>query len=190
MGTILNLIIMALLSIGIIGLFIWIIIRLFKSKNKKKSNTVNNNYYSNTKNYDNIKIINENKKPYYAQQYIFTSSEFKCYKELKKVADKNNMELFCKMRLADIVGVSKKLSKSEQTTYFNRIKAKHIDFVLLDNEKIQPKLLIELDDPTHNRPERQERDKFVNEVCKMCDIKILHITNNDVINLENVITFS
>ena len=40
----------------------------------------------------------------------------------------------------------------------NRIHAKHIDFVLCDPGNLQPILCIELDDPSHNRPDRIERD--------------------------------
>ena len=47
------------------------------------------------------------------------------------------------------------------------------------------KMLIEIDDYTHQRADRIERDKFVDSVCKQANIPILHLY--DVIGLEEKI---
>jgi Protein of unknown function (DUF2726) len=57
---------------------------------------------------------------------------------------------------------------------FNRIKAKSIDFVLYDKD-YKPYLAIELDDYTHLRADRVERDNFVDEVMKSVGLNIIHI---------------
>ncbi len=46
----------------------------------------------------------------------------------------------------------------------NRIRQKHIDFLLCDPRSTQPLLGIELDDSSHSRADRQERDTFVDQV--------------------------
>lgn len=60
--------------------------------------------------------------------------------------------------------------------YFNKIKAKSIDFVLFDKTKnYKPYLCIELDDRSHLRWDRIKRDDFVNEIMKNVGIRIIHI---------------
>jgi hypothetical protein len=49
-------------------------------------------------------------------------------------------------------------------TATNRIDRKHVDFLLCDPATVKPLLGIELDDRSHQRPDRQERDDFVEHV--------------------------
>ncbi len=58
--------------------------------------------------------------------------------------------------------------------YRNKISKKSVDFVLFDKQNISPILVIELDDPTHQRPDRKARDSFLDKVLNRCDIPILH----------------
>ena len=74
-----------------------------------------------------------------------------------------------KVRLADIISTYENNYK-----YFNKIKAKHIDFVLIDNNG-NIKLLIELDDKSHKEHERQKRDIFLNNTFEKLNIKLLRI---------------
>ena len=77
-----------------------------------------------------------------------------------------------KLRLADIVGVAP--GQENYMSYFNRIKAKHTDFVICDPETMEVILAIELDDPSHEREERIERDAFVDKVYEAAGIPLLH----------------
>jgi hypothetical protein len=47
--------------------------------------------------------------------------------------------------------------------HFNRISAKHVDFLLCDPSDVSPVLAIELDDATHERADRRRRDAFLDE---------------------------
>src|SRR5581483_9293763 len=49
----------------------------------------------------------------------------------------------------------------------------HIDFVLLDPKSKHPVLCIELDDKTHDRPDRQERDERKNDLLLRADLPLL-----------------
>ena len=55
----------------------------------------------------------------------------------------------------------------------NRVQAKHVDFVLCHPQTVAPALVIELDDASHQLPERQERDIFLNEVLRVAGIPLL-----------------
>ena len=54
-----------------------------------------------------------------------------------------------------------------------RIQAKHVDFVICD-EKLVAKYIIELDDNSHNAPDRIQRDLFVDAVLTKTGYKVLH----------------
>lgn len=115
------------------------------------------------------------KYPYKKKKYIFTQNEFNFYRKLKPIADKYECEIFSKIRIADIVSVTEK--GKEYTKYFNKIKSKHIDFVMLDNKTMQVRLLIELDDSSHDTEKRKERDIFVNTLFEKTEIPLLRIRN-------------
>ncbi|HSE56844.1 MAG TPA: DUF2726 domain-containing protein [Candidatus Paceibacterota bacterium] len=62
-------------------------------------------------------------------------------------------------------------------TYRSRIDKKSVDFVLFDIETFTPHLVIELDDSSHDREERHERDLFVDAVLKKAGIRIEYVKN-------------
>ena len=80
--------------------------------------------------------------------------------------------LFTKVRLADLIAVRKGTEKRQ--SFFNRIKAKHVDFVVCDAE-MSPWIVIELDDRSHQREDRKARDQFVDNAMKAAGIPILHV---------------
>lgn len=128
------------------------------------------------------KIVTEKKKnlPYKLYQNIFTDSERFFYKILKEITYNMDIIIMTKVRLADII-----YTNEYNYTYFNKIKSKHIDFVLIDNNgKI--KLLIELDDKSHENYERKERDKFLNEIFANLNINLLRIPAKYIYNIEEL----
>jgi very-short-patch-repair endonuclease len=44
-----------------------------------------------------------------------------------------------------------------------KIQSKHVDFVICD-QNLYIKAIVELDDKSHDQPDRQERDRFVDDV--------------------------
>ena len=80
-----------------------------------------------------------------------------------------------KMRLADIMAVRK--GTEEYMSYFNKIKAKHTDFVFCDPQTLEILAGLELDDPSHDRPERMERDTFVDNAYAAAGIPLIHVRN-------------
>lgn len=70
--------------------------------------------------------------------------------------------LICpKVRLADLVYAPRQEGRQAA---FNRVSRKHLDFVLCDADTLRPALVIELDDRSHERADRRERDAFVDRV--------------------------
>ena len=123
----------------------------------------------------------------YKKAQVLTEREKNFYETIRLIAEKHNLNVSAKMRLADIVNVSDDIQKKSSLwrTKFGQISQKHIDFALQDKTNLEIKLLIEIDDYTHQRADRIERDKFVDSVCKQANIPILHLY--DVIGLEDKI---
>ena len=115
---------------------------------------------------------------HYHRKYILTPNEYYFYKELKKIADEMGYTILTKIRMADIIATDEKLDYSAKMSYFGRISQKHVDFALAKPNDLKIELLIELDDSSHNRKNRIERDQFIDDVYKKCGYKILHVNNN------------
>ena len=64
---------------------------------------------------------------------------------------------------------------NENQTYRGRIAQKHLDFLLCDPKSMRPIVGIELDDASHARQDRQERDAFVDRVFQAAGLPLIHI---------------
>ena len=94
---------------------------------------------------------------------VLTEREREFYIRLREAAEEHGLQVFTKVRLADLVTPLPKSENPYWMECFNKVKAKHIDFALAD-EDTSIVALIELDDTSHARPDRIERDDFVNAV--------------------------
>lgn len=151
-------------------------------------------------------IKNLAKHPYIRKSALLTDAEKKLYmflklrlnilsKKISRAVGKEvgDFEVMTKVRMADIVEVNKAITR--QNHFLNKIAYKHIDFLILSS---QPSLdiicAVELDDYTHEAPDRKNRDTFVNEVLKDCGIKLYRIgvridtiTSEDTRGIEGAI---
>ena len=64
---------------------------------------------------------------------------------------------------------------AHRQAHYNRILAKTVDFIICSAATLSPRLVIELDDSSHQRPDRQERDKLVDVVLGSAGLPILYI---------------
>ena len=112
------------------------------------------------------------KLPYQARGHLVTKSELRFYKSLSK-AVQDDFEIFAMVRIADLLRVE--TGHKQRRKWLNKILAKHIDFVLCDPGSLVPIVCIELDDPSHNRPDRIERDIFVNQAFESAGLPLLRI---------------
>lgn len=152
----------------IIAALIYIVYSYFA--NKKKINEIRQNQ-------EQIEAIDVSGKDVdyskYSKKFLLTKNEYYFFKKLKPIADEMNMTILAKIRLADIVEPQKGMSKNEWYRYFAKIKSKHIDFALCDQNSLTIKLAVELNDSTHNREDRKQRDMFVENVFKSIKIPFL-----------------
>ena len=115
-------------------------------------------------------------KPFpYERRELLSENERMLYEILREIAEEKDLLLLMKMRLADIMQVQK--GTKEYMKFFNRIKAKHTDFILCDPDTLEVLMGIELDDESHKREDRIERDEFVDAAYAVCGIPLLHVWN-------------
>ena len=134
-------------------------------------------------NKNNTESIEVNYQPYTKKKYFFSLAEVKFYDLLKEILQDQYL-LFAKVRICDLVQPEyRKNSYAE----FNRIKSKHVDFLICDKDPITPKMVIELDDSSHDSLSRQERDDFVDEVFANAGLPIIHIRTRYEYNKEEII---
>lgn len=113
----------------------------------------------------------KNHYPYFACETLLTRAELKFFSVLSAVT-KNKYGISCKVRLADIINCSE---QNWHRGYGPKISSKHIDFVLFDIKTSDIILCIELDDKSHNRPDRIKRDHFVNKALKVSNVPLLRV---------------
>jgi len=65
---------------------------------------------------------------------------------------------------------------NENVAYFNRIAQRHLDFLVCDSATMKPLLGVELDDSSHQRDSRQERDEFVDKVFQAACFPLLRFS--------------
>ncbi len=107
--------------------------------------------------------------PYRIRDDFLSPTELSFYHVLRTVT--GNRAIICpKVGLAEIFFVSR---PNENVGYRSRIVQKHLDFLLCDPQTMQPILGLELDDASHNRPDRQARDAFVNKTFETANLPLL-----------------
>lgn len=123
--------------------------------------------------------------PYRLRDDFLSPSEFSFYRVLTSIigADKS---IQSKVRLADIFFVAR---PNENARYFNKISAKHVDFLVCDPVTMKPLLGIELDDSSHQQAERIERDEFVDKVFQAANLPLLHVPNQRSYNTREIEAF-
>jgi len=124
-----------------------------------------------------IRLIQHNYKPTNKLDYqrlpaLFTNSEIAFMKSLHIAVDGKG-SIFGKVRIADVLEPTKGLSRSNWQTSFNKIAMKHFDFVICNNDDLSIICAIELDDKSHNKRDRIERDIFVNSACESASFPLV-----------------
>ena len=80
--------------------------------------------------------------------------------------------VFGKVRVADVLRPAKGLSRSRWQTAFNRISAKHFDYVVCAPDTLEVMFVAELDDKSHTKSKRVDRDRFLESVCSSAQLPL------------------
>lgn len=111
--------------------------------------------------------------PYVLKRYLMSRAERSFFGVLEQVTDSSKYYIFPQVSLNNLVTVEK--GTGSYQTYHNKVDRKSVDFVLFDKSALSPVLAIELDDASHDREDRQERDAFVDGVLAKVGLPLLHV---------------
>lgn len=84
-----------------------------------------------------------------------------------------------KVRLFDLVVPRKGLSRSLSRTARNLIVTRHCDFVLCQPDTMQPAVVIELDDCSHDEPKRQIKDRELEWALRSAGLPLLRVRRSN-----------
>lgn len=135
---------------------------VFRKKRRRKGST-RKQYRTTTSsaNYENS----------YIRVPLLTQREQRQYAVLKQIADEKNVLICPKVRLLDLV--SPVHGVRNYKALLSKVMSKHVDFVICSQE-MYVLGIIELDDSTHFRQDRIQRDEFVDTVLRSAGYKIKH----------------
>jgi hypothetical protein len=119
---------------------------------------------------------------------LFTVAERSFYGVLEQAISKD-YKIFGKVRVADVLTPKPSLDKSNWQTAFNKISAKHFDYVLCQKDTLQVIAVIELDDKSHNSKKAKNRDDFIEDACQGADLKLIRFKAKTGYQIDSVREF-
>lgn len=91
-----------------------------------------------------------------------------------------------KVRLRDLIQPKKGLDRSRWQSLHNRACQKHVDFVVVRASDFGVVAAVELDDSSHQRKDRKERDGFVDGALEAAGVRVVRVKWGRGYDLEKV----
>ncbi|WP_370608225.1 DUF2726 domain-containing protein [Citrobacter meridianamericanus] len=113
------------------------------------------------------------KRTCYQAKPFLTDRERRFYGDLASGLSGTSLQVMAQVRLADVVQTAGGLNRADALSLFRQISQWHCDFVVIDARTFAVKAIVELDDRTHLRPERQRRDELFNMIVAQAGIPLL-----------------
>jgi very-short-patch-repair endonuclease len=120
---------------------------------------------------------------YKHKDFFMSRAEHECYDALSVAVGKDYL-IFAQVHLPTLL--DNKVVGQNWRGAFRHINGKSVDFVLCDKAYISPKLAIELDDKTHERRDRKERDVEVERVLEEAGLPLLRLENHGDFNSKEL----
>lgn len=98
----------------------------------------------------------------------------------------NDAVIFGKVRVADILSPAKGQSRSNWQKAFNRISVKHFDFVICSPDTLYVQSVVELDDKSHAKGKRADRDRFIESACDSAGVTLHRVKAASAYNVAEV----
>ena len=109
--------------------------------------------------------------PYQKQNKLFTPAERSFLGVLDQVVG-DQYRVFGKVRLADVIKVKPGVSRSVRQSAFNRIKSKHLDYIVCDPSDLSIQFAVELDDSSHSQTKRKDRGTIVDQALRAASVPL------------------
>jgi very-short-patch-repair endonuclease len=128
----------------------------------------------------------EKKKPLYKytrKNFLISRPEHEFFDILVEILG-NKYNIFTQVHLPTIL--EHKVVGQNWKGAFSHINGKSVDFVICDKAYIKPLLAIELDDKSHEREDRIERDSEVERMLQEAGMPLVRFGNNGLFNKEEI----
>lgn len=123
--------------------------------------------------------------PYELQETLFSPAE-RSFLGVLDLAVGDKARVFAKVRVADVLTPQARMGKSKWQQAFNRISAKHFDYLLCHPADLSFLCAIELDDSSHRHQKRKARDLFLKEACDGAGLPLLQIPASSHYQVEEL----
>jgi hypothetical protein len=111
--------------------------------------------------------------PYHLRDDFLSPAEISFYHVLQNVI--GDGAVICpKVSLGDLF-YAKTGDYGKNRSWMNRIDRKHVDFLVCTAKTMRPIFGVELDDSSHRREQRMERDRFVNRVFSAAGLPLARV---------------
>jgi ssDNA-binding Zn-finger/Zn-ribbon topoisomerase 1 len=121
--------------------------------------------------------------PYKLRDDFLSDAEASFYRLIKQMFGET-FTICPKVSLGDIVYISTRNDHFQ--AYRNKIDRKHIDFLICDAKTIKPRFAIELDDASHQRDARLQRDEFVDRVFQAMELPLVRVPVQNAYNTQEL----
>jgi len=135
--------------------------------------------HSNTKR----KVFKNNSYQYITKQSPMTMAESEFFFKLERIVS-DRYFIFPQVHLSSIF--DHRVKGQEWKYAFSHINGKSVDYLLCDKETLMPTYAIELDDYTHERSDRRERDAEVERIFEYAKLPLIRVKNKNVSEEEIV----
>lgn len=111
---------------------------------------------------------------YVGKTHLMTPIERDVFKVLEK-AYGEKYHIFCQVRVVDLIQPNAEKYKPKSREYmalFRQLSQWHFDYVLCYREDFRVFCALELDDPSHERPDRVKRDRIINRACEVAGVRL------------------
>jgi len=121
---------------------------------------------------------------YTAKPYAMTTSEADFFKRLVSISQEKYL-VFPQMHLSSFIDF--KVKGQNWKAAFRHINGKSVDYLLCDIETLQPCYAVELDDWTHSRDDRKERDVEVERIMAQAGVPLVRFENYKALSDDGII---
>jgi hypothetical protein len=108
---------------------------------------------------------------YEQKSRFFSITEADFLVTLETIISNPNLRVFGQVRMIDIVSPIK--GKDNYLSAFNKVKSKHFDYVICNQNDFSILCVIELQDSTHRKADRVKSDKFKRKVCEWVGLPLI-----------------
>jgi hypothetical protein len=100
---------------------------------------------------------------------LLNRSEEVVFRELQSISQDNNLKVFAKPRLSDVILKGREFLTQREFDFYTR---SHCDFVVTDIA-YRPLMIIEYDGPLHAHEKQQERDRIKDDLSPFLPVSLL-----------------